>query len=98
MKAMLYVLSGPLIWLWSMVLLQAIGAGGCSSSGTVTTVKLIAIGGCVAVLYHALTCTRQPSVEERARVRHFLAGGAAVLGAVGIGATALVSSLAVACP
>ena len=50
------------------------------------------------MLYHALTCTRQPSVEERARVRHFLAGGAAVLGAVGIGATALVSSLAVVCP
>ena len=95
---MLYVLSGPLIWLASLLLLQVMGARGCAAGGAVMTVQFLAVGGCVAVLYHALSCTRQPSVAERTRVRHFMAGGAAVLGAVGIGATALVSALGVTCP
>lgn len=97
MKTTFYVLSGPLIWLGSLVLLLAIGARGCAPGAVVTTIQLIAVGGCVAVLYHALSYTRQPAVAERRRIRHFIAGGAAVLGAIGIGGTALVSALGATC-
>lgn len=97
MKATLYVLSGPLIWLASLLLLLVIGARGCAPGAVVTTIQLVAVAGCVAVLYHALSCTRQPAVAERKRTRHFIAGGAAVLGAIGIGATALISAVGATC-
>lgn len=97
MKALLYLLGGPLIWLGSVLLLRAIGSQRCVPGGVVTAVQLMAVGACIALLYHALSCARNPAVGERGRVRHFLAGGTAVLGAVGIGATALVSALGATC-
>jgi len=95
----LYVLGGPLIWLASLLLLLGIGAQGCAGSGLVLAIQLLAVAGCVAILYRALTAVRTPSLagNDQARLLHFFAGGLAVLAMVAIGASALATSYAASC-
>ena len=99
MSRALYVLGGPLIWLASLLLLLGIGAQGCAGSGLVLAIQLLAVAGCVAILYRSLTAVRTPSLagNDQARLLHFFAGGLAVLAMVAIGASALATSYAASC-
>lgn len=95
----LYILAGPLIWLTSLLLVEAIGARGCAPTGVVLTIQLLAVAGCVAVVYRALGQVRSPANagDDKARFRHFMAGGAAVLSMAAIGAGTFFAMLTARC-
>lgn len=93
----LYVLAGPLIWLTSLAALAVLGTWNCGSAGLTVLVELLAIAACMAVMYRALDHARRGNGSERQRLPHFFAAGAAALGMVGIGATAVAALLATSC-
>lgn len=93
---LLYLLGGPLIWLGSLLLLALARMGGCAPLSLVLVIQFAALAGCVVLMYQALRNVRRrvPGRPERERLRHFAAGGSAVLGMGLIGATAFSASLA----
>lgn len=99
MRWILYILAGPLIWLASLTLVGAIDAGGCASTGVVLAILLLALAGCVALVYRALSQVRSSANagNEKVRFRHFMAGGAAALSMAAIGASAFFAMLTTSC-
>lgn len=97
LRTVLYVLSGPLIWLATLLILSSIGASGCAGTGVTLAVQLAGVSGCIGVMYHGLDRARRGRSSERERLPHFFAAGLAALGMVGIGATTLVALLATSC-
>lgn len=97
--AALHVLSAPLIWVASLCVIGLIGSFACAGTTTVVGIQLLALAGCAVVLYRALTALRAspPGSAQPRRMRYFLTGAAAVISIGGIGATALLASLATRC-
>lgn len=102
----IYVSAGLLIWLAVILLRRVIVAFACGGTEPPATVGLTAVPGvlgavaCAWVLYYALGAARAPAGEigDRARMVHFIAGGVAAVGLVGIGATAIMGTVAARCP
>jgi hypothetical protein len=102
----LYVSAGLLIWLAVILLRRAVVAFACGGTEPPATVGLTAVPSvlgavaCAWLLYYALGAARAPAgaVHDRARMVHFIAGGVAALGLVGIGYSAILGTLAARCP
>ena len=95
----LYILAGPSIWLASLLLVGAVRVDGCAPAGVVVGILLVALAGCVALVYRALSQVRSPANagNDKVRFRYFMAGGAAVMSMAAIGASAFFALLSTRC-